>query len=82
MVVDCGNGDGKHEEECGKPDGALLKDVGGLNTEDGFGDVAAEGGTDAFLAGALHENDEDEEEGDEDEENDEEAEEEVHGVRG
>lgn len=59
-----GEKESQDEEDDAEPGGAFLKDVRGLGAEHLIGHAGTKSRSQTFLAGALHEHDEDEEETD------------------
>lgn len=57
-------GDAEDEEEDAEVNGAFLEDVSGLGAPDLVGDAGAKSGAEAFLFGALHEDEEDDQQAD------------------
>ena len=76
--VEDGQEQGEGEEDDAEPDGEFLQDVGGLGSEDVLGHAAAERRAEAFILGALHEDDADHEQTDKHMEGDEDVDQDRH----
>ena len=67
MADEDGQGQAKNEEQGAQIDGAALQHVGGACAEHLIRDAGPEGGTEAFLFGPLHQNEQGHQQADEDE---------------